>query len=231
MPLTIGWRDVLLRLAFAVAAAALIGWDRGEHGKTAGLRTNLLVGLAAALATIEVNLLLETRNKPPDSFIQLDLMRLPLGILSGMGFIGAGAIIRRGDMAVGVTTAATLWFVTVIGMCFGAGSIGLGVAGTALGFAVLHAVKQLELNLPADHRATVEVTVEGDPPVKNVLSDGRYKAIERGGAVNQEGDGRRQLRFDVRWRAPAGELGPLTFLDRLAATPGVVKFTWRIGAP
>src|SRR6185437_1308114 len=217
---------ILLRLVFALAAAALIGWDRGEHGKTAGLRTHLFVCLAAALATIEVNLLLETRNKPPDSFIQLDLMRLPLGILSGMGFIGAGAIIRRGDMAVGVTTAATLWFVTVIGMCFGAGSIGLGVAGTALGFAVLHAVKQLELNLPADHRATVEVTVEGDPPVKNVLSDGRYKAIERGGAVNQEGDGRRQLRFDVRWRAPAGELGPLTFLDRLAATPGVVKFTW-----
>jgi putative Mg2+ transporter-C (MgtC) family protein len=230
MPLTIGWREVLLRLVCAVAAAALIGWDRGEHGKTAGLRTTLLVCLASTLAMIEVNVLLATRNKPPDSFAVLDLMRLPLGILSGMGFIGAGAIIRRGDIAVGVTTAATLWFVTVIGMCFGAGSIGLGLAGTVLGFAVLTAVKHIELAFPADHRATVEVTVEGDPPVKTALSGGRYTVIERGGTASQD-EGRRQLRYDVRWRAPMGEPGPLTFLDRLAATPGVVKFTWRIGAP
>jgi putative Mg2+ transporter-C (MgtC) family protein len=231
MPLTIGWGDILLRLVFASAAAALVGWDRGEHGKTAGMRTTLLVCLASAFAMIEVNLLLATRNKPPDTFIQLDLMRLPLGILSGMGFIGAGAIIRRGDMAVGVTTAATLWFVTVVGLCFGAGSIGLGVVATALGFVVLNAVKHLEQALPADHRATVEVTVEGDPPVKAALSGGQYTVLERGGAVSQEGEGRRELRYDVRWRAPMGEPGPLTFLDRLAATPGVVKFTWRIGAP
>ncbi len=49
-------------------------------------------------------------------------MRLPLGILSGIGFIGGGAILQRGDLVMGVTTAATLWFVTVMGLCFGAGS-------------------------------------------------------------------------------------------------------------
>jgi hypothetical protein len=107
----------------------------------------------------------------------------------------------------------------------------LGVVATALGFVVLNAVKHLEQALPADHRATVEVTVEGDPPVKAALSGGQYTVLERGGAVSQEGEGRRELRYDVRWRAPMGEPGPLTFLDRLAATPGVVKFTWRIGAP
>ena len=64
--------------------------------------------------------------------IRTDLMRLPLGILSGMGFIGAGAILRKGEMVLGVTTAATLWMVTMLGLCFGAGKILLGTAGLGL---------------------------------------------------------------------------------------------------
>jgi putative Mg2+ transporter-C (MgtC) family protein len=56
-----------------------------------------------------------------------DLMRLPLGILIGVGFIGGGAILRRDDIVVGVTTAATLWLVTVIGLCLGGGQLALGL--------------------------------------------------------------------------------------------------------
>ena len=67
-------------------------------------------------------------GKAPDSFVVLDLMRLPLGILTGVGFIGGG-ILKRGDSIQGVTTAATLWFVTVIGLCFGGGQNELGVTG------------------------------------------------------------------------------------------------------
>jgi uncharacterized membrane protein YhiD involved in acid resistance len=67
-----------------------------------------------------------------------DLMRLPLGILTGVGFIGGGVILRRDDIIVGVTTAATLWCVTVIGLCLGGGQIRLGIVATviALGGAV-----------------------------------------------------------------------------------------------
>ena len=67
-----------------------------------------------------------TTGKPTDSFVTLDLMRLPLGILTGMGFIGAGAILKKGDIVLGVTTATTLWFVTVLGLCFGGGQWILG---------------------------------------------------------------------------------------------------------
>jgi putative Mg2+ transporter-C (MgtC) family protein len=77
---------------------------------------------------IQVNLLLPTAGKHSDPFITNDLMRLPLGVLTSIGFIGGGAIIKRDDIAVGVTTAATLWSVTVIGLCFGGGQIWLGVA-------------------------------------------------------------------------------------------------------
>src|ERR1700677_5187932 len=141
MPLTLTWHDIALRLALSLAAGALIGLDRGEHGRPAGLRTTLLVCLAAAVAMIQTNLLLVTTGKTVDSFVSLDLMRLPLGILTGMESIGGGAILRRDGFVLGVTTAATLWFVTVIGLCFGGGQIGLGVVGTALGMMVLSGLR------------------------------------------------------------------------------------------
>ena len=83
MPLHIGWSDVALRLALTVIAGLLIGYDRTEHGKAAGLRTTLLVCLAASPAMIQVNLLLPMAGRAPDSFVTNDLMRLPLGILTG----------------------------------------------------------------------------------------------------------------------------------------------------
>jgi putative Mg2+ transporter-C (MgtC) family protein len=58
-------------------------------------------------------------GKTPYSFVSMDVMRLPLGILTGMGFIGAGAIPHKGNMVLGVATAATLWFTTLMGFCFG----------------------------------------------------------------------------------------------------------------
>ena len=123
MPLSLTWSEIALRLGLAVLAGAAVGLDRGEHGRPAGLRTNLLVCLAAAVAMLLANLLLPTSGKTSSSFAVLDLMRLPLGILTGMGFIGAGAILRRDGLVLGVTTAATLWLVTVIGLCFGAGRL------------------------------------------------------------------------------------------------------------
>src|SRR5262249_17753482 len=81
------------------------------------------------------------------SFVVLDLMRLPLGILTGVGFIGGGAILKRGDNIQGLTTAATLWFVTVVGLCFGGGQIALGVAGGVLGLLILRGLKLFELKL------------------------------------------------------------------------------------
>jgi len=120
LSLDITWSQILLRLLLAFTAGTLIGFNRSAHGHEAGLRTTILVTLTACVAMIQVNLLLGLTGKAPNSFIQLDLMRLPLGILTGVGFIGGGAILHKKDIVVGVTTAATLWFSTVIGLCFGA---------------------------------------------------------------------------------------------------------------
>jgi putative Mg2+ transporter-C (MgtC) family protein len=104
------WSEIVLRLLFSVIASALMGINRGEHGRPAGLRTTVLVCLAASVSMIQVNVLLGTVGKAENSFVMLDLMRLPLGILTGVGFIGAGTILRRGGTVEGVTTAAVSIF-------------------------------------------------------------------------------------------------------------------------
>jgi len=158
MPLHVLWYDAALRLALAVLAGGLIGLDRDERGHPAGLRTNMLVCLAACIAMLQANLLNVSQGKSPDSFAVMDTMRMPLGILTGIGFIGAGAIIKRGRLVVGMTTAATIWFVTVMGLCFGGGQIKLGLAAFVLAYLILTVLKGAERWLPQYHQAAVFIT-------------------------------------------------------------------------
>ena len=88
MPLTLTLPDVGLRIFLTVLAALAIGLDRSVEGHPAGVKTTLLVALAACLAMLQANWLMNSVGKAPDSFVVLDLMRMPLGILTGVGFIG-----------------------------------------------------------------------------------------------------------------------------------------------
>ena len=123
MPIELHWPAIAFRLFLTVIAGGLLGAERSKTGHIAGLRTTLLVTLAASIAMIQMNLLITTNGKPPDSYAVMDLMRLPLGILTGVGFIGAGVIVRKNELVLGVTTAATLWFATVVGLCIGGGQL------------------------------------------------------------------------------------------------------------
>src|SRR5215471_20741316 len=158
MPLHPSWSDIAIRLALTMLAGAIIGFNRGVGGHAAGFRTTILVGLAASVAMIQTNILLSLSGKTSDSFGVMDLMRLPLGILTGVGFIGAGAILRRGDLIIGVTTAATLWIMTVIGLCFGGGQLALGSAATILAVITLWALRALDARIPREHRAIIVVS-------------------------------------------------------------------------
>src|SRR5215831_11032774 len=144
MPIEPAWAEILVRLLMTLIAGAIIGFDREARGHAAGLRTTILVGLAASVAMIQCNILLTLSGKTPESFGVMDLMRLPLGILTGVGFIGGGTILKRGNLVTGVTTAATLWLITVIGLCLGGGQLILGVTATVLGVVTLWALKRID---------------------------------------------------------------------------------------
>jgi putative Mg2+ transporter-C (MgtC) family protein len=168
MPLYPTATDIAIRLALTMLAGGIIGLNRGAHGHAAGFRTTILVCLAASIAMIQANILLPLGGKTSESFSVMDLMRLPLGILTGVGFIGGGTILKRGDLVTGVTTAATLWVVTVIGLCFGGGQLALGIVATVLAVFTLWALKMVDVWMPREHRA--RLIVKG-PPDWQVVED------------------------------------------------------------
>jgi putative Mg2+ transporter-C (MgtC) family protein len=230
MPLILTWHEIGLRLALSVIAGALIGLDRGERGRPAGLRTTLLVCLAAAVAMIQANLLLVTTGKSGDSFITLDLMRLPLGILTGMGFIGGGAILRRDGFVLGVTTAATLWFVTVMGLCFGGGQIKLGIAAFALGIMVLEGLRWVDYRMKQEQHGILHLTTERDEPKQEAIRDAvrqaGYKIIGLSSVAcdNQK----RELEFIVEWRSALHNADVPRFLSDLTSNPHVATALWKV---
>ncbi|HEX3656597.1 MAG TPA: MgtC/SapB family protein [Pirellulales bacterium] len=230
MPLHVEWTDIAARLALAVLASGIIGFNRGEHGRPAGLRTTLLVCLAACAAMIEANLLLPTSRKAPDSFAVFDLMRFPLGILSGIGFIGAGAILRRGDRIQGVTTAATLWYVTMMGLVIGGGQLAFGMTLAVLGFFVLTVLKWVEQHAPQEKTGRLALIIDDTGPteeeLRGILTAGglRIRATRLGYATAS-----RQLKLDceVTWRGRLADSRPPAVLDQLVATPGILNLRWK----
>jgi putative Mg2+ transporter-C (MgtC) family protein len=230
MSTTITWQDIALRLGLAFVAGACIGFNRGEHGRPAGLRTTLLVCLAACISMIQANLLLGTVGKKPDSFVSFDVMRLPLGILTGVGFIGGGAILRKDNMVLGVTTAATLWFVTVMGLCFGSGQIGLGIAAWATGMIVLAGLTQIENRCKEERRATLTLVAAGDGPSEKELSaslESHGFKIASCAVLYAEGLRNREITCEVRWSGRRKDTLPPEFLQKLAQKPGVLRLGWR----
>jgi putative Mg2+ transporter-C (MgtC) family protein len=229
MSTTLSWPEITIRLMLTILAAALIGVNRSEHGRPAGLRTTLLVCLAASLSMIQTNLLLGTAGKAADSFVTVDVMRLPLGILSGMGFIGGGVILKRDNLVLGVTTAATLWYVTVMGLCFGGGQLALGSAALAIGLIVLWLLKWLELHIPRDRQATLVLTIGPDGPTENEVRGmilTRHYRILSTGMTYDSAQQSRELTCELVWRALADQTEQPEFVTELAQSSGVARLKW-----
>jgi putative Mg2+ transporter-C (MgtC) family protein len=229
MEVAIGWQEVALRLALTTAVGILIGYDRGEHGKAAGMRTTLLVCLAASVSMIQMNLLLPTAGRPDGSFVMNDLMRLPLGILTGVGFIGAGAILRRESIVLGVTTAATLWMVTVIGLCIGGGQIALGLAAAALALFALSALKAIEARLKREVRVRLALTIAKQGPteaeVRAALRNAAFKIVRRRIGI-APASGERELSFELRHLRSEHPTEPPAIFAELARQPGITRIHW-----
>ena len=225
IPLYPTWQDIALRLALTLIAGAAVGIDRGVRGHVAGLRTTILVALAAALAMIQANILLPVTGKTPASFGEMDLMRLPLGILTGVGFIGGGKILRRGDLVTGVTTAATLWVITVIGLCFGGGQIYLGIAGTALTVLTLSTLRWFDARIPREQRAILVVRAAAEDGLSERLNAliaplGYHAAFRRQSRTEHES----KVCFEILGKRAESEGPPLELVKRLNATFDVASF-------
>ncbi|MEN7526923.1 MULTISPECIES: MgtC/SapB family protein [unclassified Cupriavidus] len=128
---------ILVRLTLACLLGGLIGWERESAGKAAGLRTHMLVAMGAALFVL-VPLLAGTPLA--------DMSRVLQGLIAGIGFLGAGAIIKHTDEKEirGLTTAASIWTVAAIGVACGLGRESTAVIATLFGLAILQLLFRME---------------------------------------------------------------------------------------
>ena len=155
--------DVLLRISLALIAGLVVGFERESHGRAAGLRTTMLVCVSSALAMI-LSEQLFSQTAENGSAWRPDPARLAAGILTGMGFLGAGTIMRQGNLVRGITTAAVLWYVTVLGLVFGSGHFLLGLVGMGIVLIALFVLPALEGLINSDWYGTVTVTAGLDAP-------------------------------------------------------------------
>ena len=128
----LGWDDNLARLTLAAVLGGAIGFERELRDREAGLRTHLLVCLGSALFTIVSAYGFREFLTSGDQVIRADPTRIAAQIVTGIGFLGAGAIIRQGLSVRGLTTAATLWVAAAIGIAAGAGYYPGAVLGTVV---------------------------------------------------------------------------------------------------
>lgn len=143
---------VILDFLIAAACGAVLGLEREIQRKPAGLRTNMLIALGAALFTYSSIALTGGRGDPA---------RIAAQIVTGVGFLGAGAIMRHGEESViGLTSAATVWVVAAIGILAGAGNHVMAIIGTVMAFFILQFLGRVEdwlLLRYIDYHLTVEV--------------------------------------------------------------------------
>jgi len=140
-----GW-SIVLRLVLALLIGFLIGCERSRKRHTAGLRTNILVAVGSAVAMIVNLALAEAGNNT-------DVARLAAGVITGIGFIGAGAIITNSRAQVtGITTAAALWSSGCLGVAAGAGCYTIAIAGTLIIFLALQLLPSIEHKIKESSR-------------------------------------------------------------------------------
>jgi len=163
--------EILVRLVAAAALGGVIGIERELRERVAGFRTHMLVAVGAALFTLVSAYAWTDFTFSGSSGVTFDPTRIAAQIVTGIGFIGAGAIIRQGLSVRGLTTAATLWIVAAIGMACGAGFYWAAVIATAIalvGLGPLRFVSKRMLDRP--HRRELEVELEAEASAAPVLA-------------------------------------------------------------
>jgi putative Mg2+ transporter-C (MgtC) family protein len=155
--------DIMVRLLVAALCSGLVGFERETARKEAGLRTHTLLGVGAAVFTIA----------SVSAFDGPDESRIAAQIVSGVGFLGAGAIFRDAGSVSGLTTAAGIWVVASLGMAAGAGSYWLAIMGTGMTLATLYALRAVDRAVARRTetvRQHLRITVDNVAKVESLLN-------------------------------------------------------------
>ena len=222
---SLSWAEILGRVALAAALGAVLGFERELRDREAGLRTHLLVSVGSALFTIVSAYGFREFLTSGAAVVRADSTLIAAQIVTGIGFLGAGAIIRQGLAVRGLTTAATLWVVAAIGMAAGAGYYSAAVITTGVALVALWPLRTLAYQGLRRFRGDTGLLLVQLPAGRSpasvidvIESEARLEAIE----VHQEGDRRTlELTLDV----PRAELTQ-RIVSKLADVDDVLEVRW-----
>lgn len=148
---------IAVRIVAALVAGAAIGFERGFHGRPAGFRTHALVCLTSSLLMLVTVFQGSWMTVIPAEAIRTDPTRMAQGIMTGIGFLGAGVIFKEGTTVRGLTTAATIWITSAIGILIGIGFYVPAIAGAVATLFVLSGLRWIESRLPKTFHAVLSV--------------------------------------------------------------------------
>jgi putative Mg2+ transporter-C (MgtC) family protein len=158
-----GEAELLLRLLLACLLGGAVGLERELTGQVAGFRTHILVALGACLFTVVSAYAFGPFFSPGAGGLRYDPTRIAAQVVTGVGFLGGGAILRSGTGIHGLTTAASLWVVAAIGLAAGAGFYGGAGLSTGLALASLWGLRRVRRRLLREMRGQIaELTVRAD---------------------------------------------------------------------
>jgi putative Mg2+ transporter-C (MgtC) family protein len=229
--LLLGWlarpqaADVSAHLLAALVAGGLIGLERSYHGRPAGFRTHTLVCMASSLLMVVA---LYQATWFPDAgpeTVRIDPTRMAQGVMTGIGFLGAGVIMKEGLSVRGLTTAASIWITSAIGILAGVGLYGPVVLATLLTLGTLTVFRRIESIMPtllyAHHRLRfAREHVMSEPDVRSMLAEHGFSVANVSYGVI--GDGRffeYHMIIRTKDHRSAGALA-----RRLTGLPAVVEF-------
>ena len=222
---SLSWPHVLLRLTVAALLGGAVGVERELRERQAGLRTHLVVCVGSALFTLVSAYGFRDFIEAGNVYARIDPTRIAAQIVTGIGFLGAGAIIRQGLSVRGLTTAATLWLVAGIGMASGAGYYDGAIIATlgallTLGPLRIFAYRVIRRFRPEVDRLLVEIPAGGSPaPLIDAIerNGGRVVSLD----VAQERD-RRSVAVEVEMHKSAAP----TIVANVADIDGVLEVRW-----
>jgi putative Mg2+ transporter-C (MgtC) family protein len=215
--------ELLVRLGLAAALGAAIGLERELRDREAGLRTHMLVAMGSALFTIlSAYGFRDVMTNP--LFVRTDPTRIAAQIVTGIGFLGAGAIIRQGFSVRGLTTAATLWLTAAIGMAAGAGSYVAAALTTALAIFSLWPLRVLAYRaFERAHERRLTVTLAEEAGATSVIERMETLGVHVAGfAFSESGDARTIV---VTCDLPRS-LPQTTLVRELSSLPAVKGVRW-----
>ncbi len=159
----------IIRLVVAVVLGAFVGFERQSRGRSAGLRTNILVCLGSAAAVVAFDKLFATYNLDSGSIIRMDPSRVAAGVITGVGFLGAGTIIKNTNFVRGLTTAASIWIVSAIGITVGLGEYTIAVFLTVMALTALYILHYIPVK--SDSYISLILEWTGDVDLLNEIID------------------------------------------------------------